>query len=53
MGRTAALRKPLVVPVSLIQAHPPPRLYRCVGELEPEPQGVVVRVCEVGVGIAL
>jgi hypothetical protein len=58
MGRTAAHRKPLVVPVSLIQAHPPPRPYRCslsceVGVLQPEPQSGIVGIIEVSVGIAL
>jgi hypothetical protein len=43
---------------AVVEAHPPPRLHRCrlyrsVGVLEPEPQRVVVRVMEVGVGLAL
>jgi hypothetical protein len=43
MGRTAALRKPLAVPVPLVKPHPPPRLHHRrlngrVGALQPEPQ---------------
>jgi hypothetical protein len=42
---------------ALVQPHPPPRLHhrrlnRCESHLQPEMQGSVVRVCEVGVGIA-
>jgi hypothetical protein len=49
---------PFLAACALIQPHPPPRLHRGrldrrVGDLQPEPQGVVVRVFEVGVGLSL
>ena len=41
-----------------VESHPAPRLHsgrldRSVGILQPEPEGVVVRVAEVGVGLPL